>query len=75
MALLTTRILTVFGFSIVTFPRRSFTLALALTRVMASGFFARHSLSLTQNMSTRLGTYLNTLALGSRLHFVGHEKA
>lgn len=72
---MTVRILTAFDFSIVSFPRRHLLLALALTRVMVNGFFARHSLSLTQNKSTRLGAYLTTLALGSRLHFVGHEKA
>lgn len=70
---MTVRILTAFDFSVVSFPRRH--LALALTRVMVNRFFARHSLSLTQNKSTRLGAYLTTLALGSRLHFVGHEKA
>lgn len=70
---MTIRILTAFGFPIVSLPRRQ--LALALTRVMVNGFFARHSLSLTQNKSTRLGAYLTMLALGFRLHFVGHEKA
>lgn len=74
---MTVRILTAFDFSIVSFSRRhlALALALALTRVMVNRFFARHLLLLTQNMSTRLGAYLTTLALGFRFHFVGHGKA